>query len=228
MTSYRIISYIKCTSIIDLNERNLHAWPGDGVDLNVCTYRKFQEGSLRVIRRDTQEEIETSFTFNGFHKETNVIRGVYTISFVMPPSDIEVHADFTGDWSGEDVAEIQKLIGDVTKMDIQDKKERVTNVRQVTSDEIVDTFTIPEDVAQRLSDLLVKQSIRQGLLPALIGEPDAYEKAEALLIPIQVEIDKIKYEISTRHVPVQYRSSKYKWNYNGWEIDNNVVEILYA
>lgn len=95
------------------------------------------------------------------------------------------------------------------------------------SGDLVDTFTIPEDMAKRLSDLLVQQSIRQNLLAEVVMDSEKYAKVESMLIPIMTEVDTIKNEVG-RLVPREYQSSTYKWNYNGWAIDNNVVQILKA
>lgn len=107
-------------------------------------------------------------------------------------------------------------------------KENAEKVMTPGPDDVIDTFTIPEELAQKLSDLLIKQSIRQNTVNSCVGDPEKYGQAEAMLIPVTAEIDKIKYHISTELVPKKYRSSKYRWNFNGWEIDNNVLQILYA
>lgn len=91
---------------------------------------------------------------------------------------------------------------------------------------VVDNFEIPEQLAHRLSNLLVIQGIRMQLLENLIDNPPKYEKAEKLLLPIAQEIDTIKYKITTEHVPEKYRSEDYAWNYEGWDLSRNVVQIM--
>lgn len=93
--------------------------------------------------------------------------------------------------------------------------------------EVLQTFTIPEELAQRLSNLLVTQTIRERLLATLIGKPE-YEQVEQSLIDLITEIDKLKNQITTEYVPPEYRSEEYQWNYDGYGISGNVVSILYA
>ena len=57
--------------------------------------------------------------------------------------------------------------------------------------EIIDTFMIPEELAKKLSDLLVTQSIRERLLTNLIGKPE-YDQVERSLIDIISQIDTLK------------------------------------
>lgn len=91
---------------------------------------------------------------------------------------------------------------------------------------VVDHFTIPDEIAHRLSDLLIKQSIRQNMLMNVINEPAKFEQMEELLMPIQAELNAIKRQITVKYVPEQYNDEKYSWNYDGWEISQNVVQIL--
>lgn len=91
---------------------------------------------------------------------------------------------------------------------------------------VVGTFTIPEELAKELSELLTKQTIRERLLIQLIDDPVKYEKAEEVIVPITSKIEAIKVRITNEFVPPNYRSSKYIWNYDGWEIAENNVQIL--
>lgn len=93
--------------------------------------------------------------------------------------------------------------------------------------EVLQTFTIPEELAERLSNLLVTQSIRERLLASLVGKPE-YEQVEQSLIALITEIDKLKNQITTDYVPPEYRSEEYQWNYDGYGISGNVISILYA
>lgn len=96
------------------------------------------------------------------------------------------------------------------------------------SGKIIDYFEIPDELAKELSENLIKQSIRQGILENVIGDPVKYEAAEKLLIPVVAKIDAIKVNITRNFVPAKYRSDKYQWNYDGYEIDGNKVQILKA
>ena len=93
--------------------------------------------------------------------------------------------------------------------------------------EILDTFQIPEELAEHLSNLLVTQSIRERLLATLVGKPE-YEQVEQSLIALITEIDRLKNQITTEYVPPEYRSEEYQWNYDGYGISGNVISILHA
>lgn len=90
---------------------------------------------------------------------------------------------------------------------------------------IVDYFEIPDELAKELSDNLIKQTIRQRTLAELVNDPDRYNAAEKLLVPIVTRIEAIKVQITNQYVPIKYRSSEYMWNYDGYEIDGNHVQI---
>lgn len=96
------------------------------------------------------------------------------------------------------------------------------------SGKIIDYFEIPDELAKELSENLIKQSIRQGILENVINDPAKYEAAEKLLIPVVAKIDAIKVNITRNFVPAKYRSDEYQWNYDGYEIDGNKVQILKA
>lgn len=95
-----------------------------------------------------------------------------------------------------------------------------------TKQQIIDYFEIPEDLAIELSDLLIKQTIRERLLTQLINDQTKYEKAEEMLIPITTKIEAIKIKITKEYVPEKYNSTKYMWNYDGWEVDKNKVQVI--
>lgn len=91
---------------------------------------------------------------------------------------------------------------------------------------VIDYFEIPEDLARELSELLTKQTIRERSLAQVIGEPEKYEEAEKLLIPVVSRIEAIKVRITKEYVPEKYNSIRYMWNYDGWEVDRNKVQII--
>ena len=96
----------------------------------------------------------------------------------------------------------------------------------MTEQIIVGAFTIPEELAKELSDLLTKQTIRERLLVQLIEDPVKYEQAEKMLIPVTAKIEAIKVKITNEYVPEEFRSPKYVWNYDGWEVCENIVNVL--
>lgn len=91
---------------------------------------------------------------------------------------------------------------------------------------VVAEFTIPEELAQELSDLLVKQTIRERVLVQLVDQPEKYEEAEKLLIPITRKIEAIKVKITKEYVPEKFNSAQYMWNYDGYDISENRVQIV--
>jgi len=91
---------------------------------------------------------------------------------------------------------------------------------------IVGSFTIPEELAKELSELLTKQTIRERLLLQLIEDPVQYEQTEKMLIPVTSKIEAIKVKITNEYVPEEFQSSKYVWNYDGWEVAENKVNVL--
>ena len=91
---------------------------------------------------------------------------------------------------------------------------------------VIDFFEIPGDLARELSESLTKQTIRERLLLQLVSEPDKYEAAEKLLIPVTAKIEAIKVKITKEFVPAKYRSNRYMWNYDGYSIDQNKVQVI--
>lgn len=91
---------------------------------------------------------------------------------------------------------------------------------------IVGYFEIPDELAKELSELLIKQSIRQRVLTEVVGNAEKYEAAEDNLIPVVRRVEAIKIQITKHYVPKQYDSIDYVWNYNGYEISGNKVELI--
>lgn len=94
--------------------------------------------------------------------------------------------------------------------------------------ERVTTFEVPESIAKRLSELLIKERVRKQLLAESVNDPSRFDELENLVIIIVSEIDKIKHDITTLYVPNEYRSEDYIWDYNGYEIDKNHFTIYKA
>lgn len=109
---------------------------------------------------------------------------------------------------------------------IEEEKEMEVVKTPELNGEIIDWFEIPEEIAKELSELLVKQSIRETMLQTMISDPVKYEQAEKLLIPVVSKVEALKATITRKYVPEKYRSDKFMWNYDGYEIDKNQVQIL--
>lgn len=91
---------------------------------------------------------------------------------------------------------------------------------------LVGSFEIPEELAKELSDLLIRQSIRMDMLRNVLDDQAKYEKVEEMLMPITSKIEAIKMRITNEFVPAQYNSYKYVWNYDGYEIAKNIVNVF--
>ena len=91
---------------------------------------------------------------------------------------------------------------------------------------VVGTFDIPDELAKKLSELLTRQTIRERVLVQVINEPDKYAKAEEMLMPIVSEVEAIKAKITKEFVPEEFNSIEFMWNYDGYEIAKNVVQII--
>jgi hypothetical protein len=93
--------------------------------------------------------------------------------------------------------------------------------------EVLSHFEIPDELAKKLSDLLTTQSVRQSIAVNLI-DTDKYAAAEKNLIEVTEEVDAIKNMITNEYVPEAFRDDAYMWNYNGYAISKNILDILKA
>lgn len=91
---------------------------------------------------------------------------------------------------------------------------------------VIDYFEIPEELAKELSTLLTKQTIKERLLIQLTGEPEKFNEVEEMLIPLTAKIEAIKIKITKEYVPDKYNDRRYQWNYDGYEVDENRVQII--
>lgn len=91
---------------------------------------------------------------------------------------------------------------------------------------VIDYFEIPDEMAQRLTDLLATQTIRERLLSNVIDQPAKYNEMEKELVKVVREVEAIKVNITKNYVPEKYNSPEYMWNYDGYDIDGNKVQII--
>ena len=73
---------------------------------------------------------------------------------------------------------------------------------------VIDHFEIPEELAKELSELLIKQSVREKLLLELLENPGQYEIAEQKLLPIKAKVEAMKVKITKEYVPEKYNNSR--------------------
>ena len=110
---------------------------------------------------------------------------------------------------------------------IPDNKEDINSMEDKEKDQnIVGSFEIPDELAKELSELLTTQMIRERVLTQVVNEPDKYESVEKMLIPVVQKIEAIKLKITNEFVPAEFNSIKYVWNYNGYEVDGNKVQVI--
>jgi hypothetical protein len=91
--------------------------------------------------------------------------------------------------------------------------------------EVIDTFTIPDEMAKDLSDCLTKSSIRRSMLSDLVGSETKFNELEKTIIPLENRIGAMKTKITNFYVPEKYRSQKYQWTFPGYEVSGNVIWI---
>lgn len=91
---------------------------------------------------------------------------------------------------------------------------------------VIGTFTIPEDIAKRLTELMATQVINDRILASVADQPEKYDTVILSQVKIQREFDQLKYRITEEYVPDEYRDQKYSWNYNGYDVAQNTVEIV--
>lgn len=94
------------------------------------------------------------------------------------------------------------------------------------TNEIIDQFEIPEEMAKDLSGLLTESAIKKSLLVELVETPAKYEIIEKLVIALEDKITVIKNKITREFVPTKYRSAKYAWNYDGYASAGTTVHIM--
>lgn len=90
---------------------------------------------------------------------------------------------------------------------------------------LVGKFVIPDDVAKELSELLTKQTIREHLLSSLVMDKEKYEEVEKQLIPVMQKVDALKNKITTQYVPSEFNDEKFMWNYDGYEVSGNTLQV---
>ena len=88
-------------------------------------------------------------------------------------------------------------------------------------------FDIPEDMAKELSELLSRKTIKEDLMINVLKNKD-FDQMEALeiqLIPVVQKIEAIKNNITANHVPEEFRSDRFVWNYDGYDIDGCSISV---
>lgn len=115
---------------------------------------------------------------------------------------------------------------DDIRITLKFKEIKEDDIMEAIPKKIIDHFEIPAELATELSDLLTRQTIRERLLSANIGDPVKFKEIEDSLVPIVGKIEAIKMRITKEFVPEKYQDDKYSWNYDGWEIAKNMVQIL--
>lgn len=91
----------------------------------------------------------------------------------------------------------------------------------------VTTVEISNELADKLSDLLARQAIRQQQFLSQLHRTDkaVYELCESRLVDINLQIDNIKAVINSTYIPGAYKFDEYYWVYNGKAIDGTTIKI---
>lgn len=225
------------------------------VALDDCTLNMVKSGKLKINRSDDRQycelirRAETRVPIGSYLYFNRDIGGaINTIAVIRQSTGTHVQPELIFD-NGVGIIRMRILDDVIIKTflnhacicNYEDLKIKGINIYEDTKQEggitmepnatnssVVSTFNIPEDLAKRLSELLTKKMIREGLLANNMSDPVKYEQAENLLVPVVSEIEAIKYKITNEYVPEKYRSEKYFWNYDGYEIDGTTVQIMQA
>lgn len=163
--------------------------------------KKYDLVNVDVVSKENNSDKYISINTRGVISNDSSRYHDYTFTFIMPKSDVKVKLYFK---NKED-----------NSMPVEENKNQV-----------IDTFEIPDELAKELSENLIKQTIRQRTLQELIEDPVKYEAAEKLLIPVVSRVEAIKLKITKEYVPDKYNSIQYMWNYDGYEVDGNRVQII--
>ena len=81
---------------------------------------------------------------------------------------------------------------------------------------LVTTFEVPTELAQELSELLIKEDILQTSIDHLFSQGDEkWTEVMEQLTKVKSRINTLKNKVTNDFVPDQYRDQKYVWNYEG-------------
>lgn len=89
----------------------------------------------------------------------------------------------------------------------------------------VGTFTISDELAQQLTDLMAKRDVYESLMIKAANDPAAFEMIEGRLLDTVRKYDAVRNRITDELLPNEYRNEKYTWSYRGWEVDKNVITV---
>ena len=78
------------------------------------------------------------------------------------------------------------------------------------------TFEIPTELANELSELLIKEEVLQTSIDHLFSQGDEnWTEVMDKLTRVKQRINSIKNKITNDFVPDQYKDPRYVWNYEG-------------
>lgn len=179
------------------------------IKLVLCMPGLSDKYNVKVVETQTNREVSYDYDCVYVFDESSIPE--CKICFNMPAGDVSVF-----------------VVDHKSDIEHAQNKEDELMEPKTQSQEIVTTFQIEEPIAKQLSELLIKQSIREKLLDQNINNPTKYEQMEQMLVPIVAQIESLKNYITKECVPAKYRSEQYVWNYDGYEIDGCTVYIYNA
>lgn len=89
----------------------------------------------------------------------------------------------------------------------------------------IGTFTIPEDVAKELTELMAKTDVYESLMIKAANDPGAFDVIEKKLLDTVQKYNTVKTRITDELLPDEYRNESYTWSYRGWDIDKDVLTV---
>lgn len=118
-------------------------------------------------------------------------------------------------------------MSELTKLSsINDAKESRTPTGLRRDPDVIDVFTIPDEMAKELSELLGRNAVKKEQLPILFAQnPAKYEEMEGMLVADQARAEALQMRITADYVPDKYRSEEYTWRYTTYDISGNEVWI---
>lgn len=95
----------------------------------------------------------------------------------------------------------------------------------INQGKVIDTFEIPDELASELDNLLLEYQFisEQHMRSTDASKLENYSKDAISLLR---KINNLKFKITSEYVPLKYQSDKYSWNYEGYDVATNIVQIL--
>ena len=87
--------------------------------------------------------------------------------------------------------------------------------------DVIGVFTIPNELAMELSEVITTISIRHSLLLDLIDKPTKYDEVEKNLIQLEERKAALMNSITRDYIPDEYRFDYFTWFFAGYSVAGN-------